>query len=134
MASKLGQKKQAALAALLAQPSITKAAAAVGVTEKTLRAWLKDADFAREYRALRSQIVEHALGLVQKSTARAAATLRSNLKAARPADQIRAATAILRAALQGLEVGDILERLEALEAAQRVKKEIKPTCQLLNGD
>jgi hypothetical protein len=52
---------------------------------------------------------------LQRTATQAAATLRRNLKAARPADQIRAAVSVLDYALRGVGLIDLLERIEGLE-------------------
>jgi hypothetical protein len=112
---KLGRKAEAALAALLSQPTIAKAAAEVGVAERTLRLWMKAPAFLAAYRQARRQLVEHALGELQAAAGEAVAVLKRNLRAARSADQIRAALGLLRHVLQVEELVSLTERLEELE-------------------
>lgn len=113
---KLTRKQEAAIAALMAAPTLAKAAARAGVAESTLRRWMGLAAFRAEYRQARRQVVEHAVGQLQRSAARAAGTLRRNLAAPRAADQIRAALGILGQATEGVELVDPMQRVEALEA------------------
>src|SRR5437763_102872 len=47
------RKREQAIAALLERPTIAEAAQAVGVSERTLRRWLSEADFAADYAAAR---------------------------------------------------------------------------------
>ena len=54
----LSTDQEAAIAALLTQPSIAKAAEAAGVPERTLYRWLKDDKFRAAYRAVRDQLIE----------------------------------------------------------------------------
>jgi hypothetical protein len=107
---------EAAIAALMTSGSTIKSAAAeVGVDESTLRVWLKDPVFLSAYRAARRQVVEHAIGTGQQHTAAAFETLQRNLQSARPADQIRAAVAILDYSIRGLEVTDLIETVAVLQ-------------------
>ena len=56
--SKLPRKFEQALAALLSESSVARAAAKVGVSEKTLRNWLKQPDFVAAYRDAQKDLVE----------------------------------------------------------------------------
>jgi hypothetical protein len=113
---KLDRNMEAAIAALLARPSIKAAAAEVGVNEQTLRAWLKRPAFLAEYRAARRQLVESALARLQKATGKAVKTLVESLKADKAADRIRAATILLEQAVRAVEVLDLAGQLEELRA------------------
>jgi hypothetical protein len=114
---KLTRKQEQAVAALLTQPTLTQAAQAVNLSERTLRSWLSQPEFKEAYRTARRQVVEGAISILQQATSEPVATLKSNLTAARPSDQIKAATAILEHSLRGLDVFDLIERVESLEAA-----------------
>src|SRR4030095_10520727 len=48
--------------ALLTAPTIAKAAETAGVTEASIRTWLKEPDFRRKYRETRQNLFETALG------------------------------------------------------------------------
>jgi hypothetical protein len=112
---KCGQKLEAALAALLQSATIAEAARKVHVSERTLRLWLKAPAFLAAYRAARRQLVEHAQGELQAAAGEAVAVLKRNLKAGRSADQIRAASVLLRHVLQVEELVVLTERVEELE-------------------
>jgi hypothetical protein len=113
---KLGRKMEAAVAALLAEPSHRAAAARAGVAESTLHRWLRDEPgFAAAYRAARRAVVEHAVAQLQALTGDAVARLRANLTCGTPHAEIRAAVAILGHALRGVEVLDVLARVQELE-------------------
>jgi hypothetical protein len=77
-----GQKRhrkwEAAIAALLAESTIEAAATKVDICEKTLRLWLADPDFQRQYRQARRQIVDGAIVQLQQATRQAVETLRYN--------------------------------------------------------
>ena len=87
--------REKALTALLECSSISQAADACGLSEKTLRRYLEDTEFAEEYRAQRQRIVDHAVAQLQQSTTAAVEALRRNLTCHDPAAEIRAAQMIL---------------------------------------
>jgi DNA-binding transcriptional MerR regulator len=114
-ANKLTRAQGRGLAALLAQPTVKKAAAVAGVSERTLFYWLKLPSFTAAYRDGRRLLVEAALGQLQRLTAKAVQALRRNLTAGSPADQVRAALGVIDRAVKGVELLDIEERLASLE-------------------
>lgn len=111
----LTDNQRRALLALVEHPTLEEAAAAVGLTSRTLRRYLEDPVFLSEYRALRRAVWEQAVAELQQACGEAVATLRRNLDAESEAAQIRAARTILDHARSGLEITDMLERLEELE-------------------
>src|SRR4051794_18438474 len=111
---KMTRKQEQAIAALLTQPTVEKAAEAAGVSANSLKNWLKDQQFIAAYRAARRQIVERAVGQLQAATRRAVATLRKNLKAPRESDQIRAAALILEHSARGVELWDLAQEVAEL--------------------
>lgn len=114
--SKMARKREAALTALLTHSSIAQAAQAADVDEKTLDRWLKDEAFAADYRAARQRVVEEAVGLLQKATTAAAATLMRNLKCGTPAVEVRAALGIFDLVLKAATIEEQEARLAELEA------------------
>lgn len=121
---KLPRKQEEALAALLAEPTIARAAARAGVSERTLHNWLADAQFLAAYRAARRAVVEGTIARLQKAANAAYRTLRRNLTCGTPAVEVKAATVILDKAAAGVELLDLESRLVALEAdaARRNKR------------
>jgi hypothetical protein len=114
---------EAAVAALLALPTIAAAADKVGVNEKTLRNWLKLPAFLAAYRDARRQTVEMALALLQRVTGLAVEALVRNLTTGKASSEVSAALGILDRAVRGVELVDLLERVEELERrAQQEKK------------
>ena len=69
-------KQQKALLALLTNPTKEKAAAAAGITSKTLRGYLADPEFQAEYRKAFAGMVEDATRQAQQAIAPALSTLR----------------------------------------------------------
>jgi hypothetical protein len=118
---KRSRKQEQALAALLTEPTVEAAAASGGVGLNTLRRWLAEPEFRSAYRAARRQLVEGVVARLQRSCDRAAEALEGCLAGPRHADRIRAATAIIDRAVKGVELLDVLERLDALERAAAEK-------------
>jgi DNA-binding MurR/RpiR family transcriptional regulator len=113
------RKQEQAIAALLAEPTIAAAAARVGVSEVTVARWLREPSFAAAYRKARRDVVEQAVGRLQQAAGEAVDALKGNLTAANPAAVNSAARAILEHAIKGVELVDLAERVEALEAAAK---------------
>jgi hypothetical protein len=120
---KLSRTQEKAISALLAQPSLDRAAAACKVNERTLRRWLKEPGFLAEYRSARRQTVEMALALLQRVTGLAVEALVRNLTTGKSSSEVSAALGILDRAVRGVELVDLVERVEELERrAQQEKK------------
>ena len=119
--SKINNNQQKALIALVESASVADAATKCGLTRETLFRYLKDADFVKEYRTMRRQVVEGAITEIQQSTSEAVATLKRNLTCGKASDENRAAQIILDNAIKGVELVDVMERLEALENAVETK-------------
>lgn len=117
---KLSRMQEQAIAALLTEDTVQKAAEKAEVSYATLRNWLQDTDFLAEYRAARRQIVETAIARIQKVCWKAVAALERNLNCGKPAAEVAAAKQILAAALRGIELSDILVRLEAVLSKKEV--------------
>lgn len=112
---KRSRKEEALIAALLSQPTVEAAARATGVSERTARRWLAEPTFRRAFREARRQAVETAVAALQGASGESVVALREALSARRVSVRVRAACAILDRAVRGVELIDILERLEALE-------------------
>src|SRR5437867_3562302 len=113
--SKQARKREAAIAALLVEPTIAKAAVVAGIGEKTLRRWLAEPDFHAAYRVAREQVVTTAVGRLQGLLAKAAETLDRTMTCGTPAVEARAAVAVIAQAFRGAELLDVAERVAALE-------------------
>src|SRR5262245_40977488 len=113
---KLTRKQESAIVALLAAPTIAAAARQLGVGEKTLRRWLQLPAFKDAYRAARRELVEGAVGQLQAAAGKAVETLVDLLGCSDDKTKARAALGIIDRAVKGSELGDALQRIEALEA------------------
>jgi len=125
-----GQKRErhedAAILAMLSEPTIGAAAAKARVSERTLLRWLSDPPFQARYRAARRQVVEQAIAQLQRGTSEAVAALRRNLQCGVPAAEIAAAKAVIDFSVKAVELTDLLERVDALETAQMAEREKEP--------
>src|SRR3954447_6936436 len=108
---KRSRQTEAALAALLACPTIEAAAEQVGIASATLRRWLAEDDFQRRYRAARRQVVEQAVAQLQQGTSEAVAALRRNLNCGTPSAEIAAAKAVIDISVKAIELTDLAERV-----------------------
>jgi hypothetical protein len=113
---KLSRKWEAAIAALLSESSIEKAAAKAGVAPRTLKSWLAQPAFAGAFRDARTAVLERVTGRLLAACDRAVEVLEAELSADKSSDRIRAA-AILLAHARGTHAdADIESRLRELEA------------------
>ncbi len=112
------RKREQAIAALLTAPSLGEAARLAGIGEATLRRWLREPDFATAYRAARRQALEPVVGRLQQAATAAVETLERNLAAPAESVQVRAAQILLEQAFRAVELMDLAERVEALEARE----------------
>src|SRR5690349_14662713 len=94
----LSAKQDAALVALLNEPTVQRAAQASGMSERTLYRWMEEPAFSRAYRAARRQAFSHAVTLTQKYASAAVQTLVKVMTdpKATPAAKVAAATGLLR--------------------------------------
>ncbi len=107
--------REKALAALLESATITDAANKCGLNEKTLRRYLDDAEFQREFRAARRVVFEQNIVRLQSLHAGAVETLERNLTCENPSVEVRAAQIVIEGSRKDFETLDILQRLETLE-------------------
>jgi hypothetical protein len=116
--SRRPQREDAALSALLAEPTIAAAAQVAGISERTLMRWLAQPDFKARYRAARRQLVEAAIGRLQQTATQAVDALTRNLTCGVPTSEIAAAKAVLDNAVKAIELVDLAARIEQLERGQ----------------
>jgi hypothetical protein len=115
---KLSRRQNAAIAALLAEPTIGRAASKAKVGERTLRRWMTLLDFKREYAAARVAALDEAIKQLQVASNVAVRVLLEIAEntAAPEAARVSAARAIIVEGRTATEVMTIVERLEAVEA------------------
>ena len=116
--SKFERKKEAAIAALLAERNQAEAARVAGIDLSTLKRWMRLPEFIEEYRRARWEVVEQAYARVQQNTPAAASVLLKLMvdPVTPPSGRIRAALGIFGLARDALDL-DIETRVSALELA-----------------
>ena len=118
---KIDSRKTKALAALLAYPTQEQAAQAAGIAPRTLRGYLQDKEFTKEYEQRRAQLVASATAQLQQSLSSAICALRSVVESEKSSDnaKIIAARVLLDHGLKYSELYDLLCRLEKIESVVR---------------
>lgn len=106
-----------AIAAIVANPTIKAAAAACGVTEKTMHAWLNEPEFAKNVRKAQEEITRESIGRVMNTIGTALDVLVevATNKEGNPGTRVSAAKALLDQSLRVYELETVQRRLDALE-------------------
>ncbi len=117
--------REKALSALLESATINEAAKKCGLNEKTLRRYLEDAEFQKEFRVARRRVFEQNIARLQSLHAGAVDTLERNLNCENPSVEVRAAQIVIESNRKDFETFDILARLEMLE--NEYQKQIEET-------
>lgn len=95
--------------------SIVEAAHRAGVSERTLRRRLGKPSYIAEIAALRSKIIDGALGQLVKASGQAVSTLVELLDAKSEATRLGAARGLLQMVLEMRELGETESRVASLE-------------------
>ena len=114
-AGELTAMQDKAIMALLSSPSVEAAAKKTGVSDRTLHRWLREPAFRQSCLAARRQVMEQAVGCLQRASLGAVETLVRNLKCGVPGTEVRAAQVILEAGTKGVEMMEFEDRLTAIE-------------------
>ncbi len=115
----LTPKKEKAIAALLSESSVTAAAKKAGIAERTLYGWLHDDAFSEAYRQARREVVGQAVARLQQLSSAAVYVLAQLMadKATPASVRMHAARSIIDFAIRAVELEDLQQRVEALEAS-----------------
>jgi transposase-like protein len=114
---KLERKREAAVAALVEEGTIERAARKVRVSASTLKRWLRtDREMQRLFRAARHELLDRTLFWLQMGSGNAVATLIKNLTNESASVQLAAANSLLNHLGRITEQVSLEERLAALEA------------------
>jgi hypothetical protein len=116
----LEPRQERAIIALLNEPTIAKAADTAGVGERTLHRWLEqDQKFSKAYRRARREAFSHAIALTNRYAPHAVNTLVKVMSdsTAPHSARVSASVAMLRFSREGIELDDMVARIEALEEA-----------------
>ena len=107
--------QEKAVQALLSCVTVEAAAKKAGISCRTLHRWLKEPGFRQGHLAARRQIMEQAVGTLQRASLGAVETLVRNLKCGVPTVEVSAARIILDAGLKGVEMLEFEDRLATVE-------------------
>jgi hypothetical protein len=120
---KFRRRKEQAIAALLMCPSLPAAAANCGISESTLRRWLRNESFAWRYRQERTRMLDSTVNLLRQKSIAAVETLAgiADDKGSPAGARVSAARSLVELAIKGAEVQDLEERLTELEEIAKEK-------------
>ena len=118
--SKKVRQQEQLILAMLQQPSLEKAAAAMGISTATAWRISKTPEFQKEYRRARREAFSQSVARLQQASGAAVSTLLKVMvdKATPAASRVRAADCVLDRAGKGIELEDIDVRLSELERGQ----------------
>ena len=108
---------RAAIAALMNASTLERAAAQCGIGVSTLRRWLKDEEFAAQYREAKRALVQATTARLRKEMekgVRVLASIAGNSKAP-AASRVSSAVALIRLGLEAHQSEDLEQRIEQLE-------------------
>jgi transposase len=119
-------KQDKMIASLLEHRTIGEAASAIGVAASTIYRWLQEPDFQEAYQKARHQVVQQAISYLQHTCSEAVEALREVImcKDTPPSSRVMAARTILDFSLKGIELDDLVSRIEKLERIVADKKEL----------
>jgi hypothetical protein len=123
MARRRGNPKwPAAIAALLSEPTVEKAAKKIKVGYSTLKLWTKNPEFKRQFREARQALVEGTVVRLNQLSLGAVLALGRNLICGKEAVEVRAANAILEHTQRfaqidlAQEIAELREQIEELRS------------------
>ena len=118
----LTSRQERAIEALSHEPTLARAAAAVGVHERTLRRWTRAPVFRSAWLRARRESFGQAIGLTQRYAPVAVATLVKvmNDTGAAASAKVTAAAVLLKFGREGIELEDLAERVDALERGSSI--------------
>jgi len=114
---KLEPKQVKAIAALLEESTISKAAVAAGISHATIHRWLQEPEFRRAFMHARWRTVQQSIARVQSFSSEAILVLYDIMsdKSAPYYARLSAANSIINTGLRGVELEDHDERLSQIQ-------------------
>jgi hypothetical protein len=112
---KLPRKREQALNNLLSCDTLDAAAQATGITSRTMRAWLRQPDFAAAYREARQQVLSDGIKQLQGVTSAAVDALHDALlNASSDSARVQAAKAVLEYSMRGYILETAINDIEEI--------------------
>jgi hypothetical protein len=121
-----GRDREPVALALADGRTITDAAAAAGLNERTVRRWLDEAPFREWVRALRHERYGQAAGQAAANNAKAVQTLVAILDSPNEANRLGAAKALLTFSFQFRKEDEFAARLDELERLHHAHRDAGP--------
>lgn len=119
---KKSRKSEQFIAALLSNPTIEAAAKSAGISDATAWRWLKDPKFAEQYRDARREAMRQTTARLQEAAGESVECLREVQRDGESESaRVSAARTILEQALKAVDLEDVQQRLDALEANLKTK-------------
>src|SRR5262245_23429993 len=112
---KISIRREKSMVAVLTAAMVKELDSQAGLRGRTIRSKRGQDPSTARSAADRPQLLHGAVGDLTSATTAAVQTLNDNLQAERSGDQIRAAVAILDHAQRGVELMDVVSRVEELE-------------------
>lgn len=114
---KQSRKKEQVIAALLSTPTISEAAERAGLSVRTVKRWMRDADFSAEYMAAKQGLLEGAVNRLRASAMEFVTTLHAVAVdlTAPPASRATAARSGLEVLVKFVTLEELERRLTELE-------------------
>lgn len=105
------------IAALLAKPTVSAAAKAVGISTRTAQRRMADPEFEEKFRAAKGRLVHEATRRLTMNASKAAEVLRKVFddRTATPGARVAAATQTIRLTLESFEIEELDRRISDLE-------------------
>jgi hypothetical protein len=124
---RLTPKQHKAIAALLSEPTIRKAAETAGVGLRTVHDWLKIPAFKAAYREAQREAFKHSMALTQKYMPHAVQTLVKVMadEKSPPSAKVSAAAALMKYGRESIELDDVVQRVEQLEESAKAAEQQK---------
>jgi hypothetical protein len=112
----VSRKQATAITNLLSHGTLKQSAAASNIGESTLRRWLKDPAFQVAYGQAKRELLDSTINRLRSIGSDAVVALHEVAKSGPAGARVSAGRSILEILLRAVEVQDLAERLDALEA------------------
>ncbi|MFP5260889.1 MAG: transposase family protein [Blastocatellia bacterium] len=125
----LTRRQELALSSLLSKPTMKEAAEAAGIGETTLWRWLQIKGFHTAYMKARRESVKQGIARLQNATGEAVTVLQEIMsdKESPRSVRVTAAKAIIEYSIKAVEIEDLAQRVEELEAVMAAAGKPKAT-------
>jgi transposase-like protein len=123
----LTKQQDEAILALISEGTVERAAKKVGISERQLYRWMKEAEFKKAYLEAKRSSFGQAIGLLQRYSSTCVNVLAkiATDSASPPQARVSAAINMLRIARDAIELDDLCGRVDALEQSAKAQEKDK---------